>query len=89
MQMSLRPSANSPYVRHWCTITNGFKLAGWFYLIFYNILFVLPLLIVMISAAYGLKWTKLSKLMQNNLTLTKLLLALVLFALAAFIIIVK
>ena len=71
------------------TKQNGFKLAGWFYLVFYNILFVLPLIIVMISAAYGLKWTKLSKLMQNNLTLTKLLLALVLFALAAFIIIAK
>ena len=67
----------------------GFRLTGWLYLIFYNFLFVLPLLIVMISAAYGMKWNKLAKLTQNNLTLTKLLMALVLFALAAFIIIAK
>ena len=63
----------------------GFRLLGWLLLIFYNFLFVLPLLIVMIAAAYGLKWTKLSKFTQNHLALMKVLLALVLFALAAYI----
>jgi hypothetical protein len=63
----------------------GFRLLGWLLLIFYNFLFVLPLLIVMIAAAYGLKWTRLSKFTQNHLALMKVLLALVLLALATFI----
>ena len=63
----------------------GFRLLGWGLLLFYNFLFILPLLIVMISAAYGLKWNKLAKFTQNHLLLMEVLLALVLFALAAFI----
>jgi len=63
----------------------GFKLLGWGLLLFYNFLFVLPLLIVMISAAYGMKWNKLAKYTQKHLALSKVLLALVLFAIAAFI----
>ena len=63
----------------------GFRLLGWGLLLFYNFLFILPLLIVMISAAYGLKWNKLAKFTQNHLSLMEVLLALVLFALAAFI----
>jgi hypothetical protein len=63
----------------------GFRLLGWILLLFYNFLFVLPLLIVMIAAAYGLKWTKVSKFTQNHLALVKVLLALVLFALATYI----
>lgn len=61
-----------------------FKLLGWLYLIYYNILFVLPLLIVMILAYYGLKWEKLAKTTQNNLTLIKVLLGIVMGLLAAF-----
>jgi hypothetical protein len=67
------------------THTFGFRLIGWLLLVFYNFLFVLPLLIVLIATAYGLKWNKLSKFQQKHMVLTKLLLALVLFALAAFI----
>ena len=67
------------------THTFGFRLAGWLLLVVYNFLFVLPLLIVLLATAYGLKWNKLSKFQQKHMVLTKLLLALVLFALAAFI----
>ena len=63
----------------------GFKFLGWMLLLFYNFLFVLPLLFVMIASAYGLKWNRLAKFTQNHLALMKVLLALVLFALAAFI----
>lgn len=59
-----------------------FKLLGWIYLIYYNILFVLPLLIVMILAYYGLKWDQLAKFTQNNLTLIKILLGIVMSFLA-------
>jgi hypothetical protein len=67
------------------TRTFGFRLTGWLLLVFYNFLFVLPLLIVLIATAYGLKWNRLSKFQQKHLVITKLLLALVLFGLAAFI----
>ena len=63
----------------------GFRLQGWLLLVLYNLLFVTPLLIVMISAAYGLKWQRLSKYTQNHLALTKVLMALVLLGLAVFI----
>jgi len=67
------------------THTFGFRLVGWLLLLFYNFLFVLPLLIVLMATAYGMKWNKLSKFQQKHMVLTKLLLALVLFGLAAFI----
>lgn len=63
----------------------GFRLQGWLLLVLYNLLFVLPLLIVMISAAYGMKWQRLSKFTQNHMALAKVLLALVLLGLAVFI----
>lgn len=61
-----------------------FKLLGWIYLVYYNLLFVLPLLIVMVLAYYGLKWDKLAKHTQNNLSLIKVLLGIVMGALALF-----
>ncbi|MGA2506034.1 MAG: hypothetical protein ABSF80_00975 [Chitinispirillaceae bacterium] len=67
------------------THTFGFRLVGWLLLVFYNFLFVLPLLIVLTATAYGLKWNRLSKFQQSHMVLTKLLLALVMFGLAAFI----
>ena len=63
----------------------GFRTMGWLLLLFYNFLFVLPLLFVMIASAYGLKWDRLSRFTQKHLVLAKVLLALVLFVLAAFI----
>jgi hypothetical protein len=67
------------------THTFGFRLIGWLLLLIYNFLFVLPLLIVLAATAYGIKWNKLSKFQQKHMVITKLLLALVLFGLAAFI----
>jgi hypothetical protein len=67
------------------THTFGFRLIGWLLLVFYNFLFVLPLLIVLTATAYGLKWNRLSQFQQKHMVITKLLLALVLFGLAAFI----
>ena len=66
------------------TKSAGFQLKGWLYLVFYNFLFVLPLLIVMILAYYGLKWDKLAKTTQKHLTLIKILFGIVLGGLAFF-----
>ncbi|MBN1759256.1 MAG: hypothetical protein JW863_13100 [Chitinispirillaceae bacterium] len=66
------------------TRQEGLRLTGRLYLIFYNILFVLPLLVVMILAYYGMTWDKLSKKMQNHLVPLKVLLGSVLLFLALF-----
>lgn len=66
------------------TKSSGFHLKGGLYLIFYNFLFVLPLLIVMICAYYGMKWNKLAKTTQKHLTLIKILFGVILGALAVF-----
>lgn len=60
------------------------KLIGWLYLILYNFLFVLPLIIVIILAYFGMKWEKLSKMTQKNMVLLKVSLGIVLLALALF-----
>jgi cytochrome c biogenesis protein CcdA len=60
----------------------GLRIMGWLYLIFYNILFVLPLIIVTILAYFGLRWERLSKLMQRRMTLLKILLGVLFISLA-------
>jgi cytochrome c biogenesis protein CcdA len=62
----------------------GLKLTGWLYLVFYNVLFVIPLLIVMVLAYFGMKWDRLAKTTQKHLSLMKVLLGIVLIALSAF-----
>ena len=66
------------------TKSSGFHLKGWLYLIFYNFLFILPLLIVMVFAYYGMKWNKLAKTTQKHLTLIKILFGVILGTLAVF-----
>ncbi|MFC1476615.1 cytochrome c biogenesis CcdA family protein [Fibrobacterota bacterium] len=66
------------------TKSAGFHLRGWLYLIFYNFLFVLPLLIVMVFAYYGMKWSELAKTTQKHLTLIKILFGVILGTLAVF-----
>ena len=68
------------------TRQEGLRLTGWFYLIFYNILFVLPLLVVMVLAFFGLKWDRLAKTTQKNLVPIKLVLGFLLCGLALFLI---
>jgi cytochrome c biogenesis protein CcdA len=67
------------------TKNSTLRLRGWLLLILYNFLFVLPLLIVMVCAAFGMKWNRLSKFTQKHLALMKVLLALVMFALVWYI----
>jgi cytochrome c biogenesis protein CcdA len=66
------------------TRQEGLKITGWLYLLFYNFLFVLPLLIVMVLAYFGLSWNKLSNVTRNNLFMIKILFGVVLAALALF-----
>jgi cytochrome c biogenesis protein CcdA len=66
------------------TQAQGLKLTGWLYLLFYNFLFVLPLLIIMILAYFGLRWDELSRTTQKHLPLLKTIMGVVLIGLAAF-----
>ena len=68
------------------TRQKGLQLTGWLYLIFYNFLFVLPLLIVMILAFFGLRWDRLAKTTRKNMVAIKVALGCVLCGLAIFII---
>ncbi|MFP4418010.1 MAG: cytochrome c biogenesis CcdA family protein [Chitinispirillaceae bacterium] len=66
------------------TKQQGMRFIGWLYLVFYNFLFVVPLLIVMFLAYYGMKWDKLAKTTQKHLVAIKISFGVVLIALAAF-----
>lgn len=66
------------------TRQEGMRLTGWLYLVFYNLLFILPLLIVMVLAYFGLRWDRLAKTTQKNLTAIKILFGIVLCGLAVF-----
>ena len=66
------------------TRQEGLKLTGWLYLVMYNFLFVLPLIIVMTLAYFGLKWDALARATQKRLSLIKVAFGVVLIALAAF-----
>ena len=59
------------------TQKSSLRLTGYLYLLFYNFLFVLPLLIVMVLAYYGLKWSDLAKNTRANMTALKILLGVV------------
>ncbi len=66
------------------TQNSSLRFAGYFYLAFYNFLFVLPLLIVMVLAYFGLKWNDLAKQTQKKMVLLKVLLGVVMTALAVY-----
>ncbi len=68
------------------TRQEGLRFTGWGYLILYNILFVLPLLIVMLLAFFGLKWERLAKTTQRHMVMIKVLIGVLLCSLALFII---
>lgn len=53
-------------------------------LLFYNILFVLPLLLVMIGTYFGLTWNELAKKTQKNMVLLKVILGIVMTLLALY-----
>jgi hypothetical protein len=66
------------------TQRESLRLTGYLYLIFYNFLFVVPLLIVMILAYYGMKWNDLAKKTQKNMVLLKVILGSVMTGLAIY-----
>lgn len=75
------------YVPYMVAMTQNasLKLHGYLYLALYNFLFILPLLIVMILAYFGLKWTDLAKRTQKNMVALKITLGVVMTGLAVYI----
>lgn len=68
------------------TRQDSLRLRGLSYLAFYNFLFVLPLLIVMVLAYFGLKWNVLAKKTQQNMVVLKITLGLVMTGLAVYLV---
>ncbi|MBN1980644.1 MAG: hypothetical protein JW795_03880, partial [Chitinivibrionales bacterium] len=66
------------------TRQEGMRFIGWLYLILYNLLFIVPLVIIMALAYFGLRWEKLAKAAQSNMVIIKILFGIVLAALAVF-----
>ncbi|NLE00326.1 MAG: hypothetical protein GX640_10670 [Fibrobacter sp.] len=62
------------------------RLAGYGFLVLYNFLFVLPLLVVMILAYYGMKWNDLAKKTQKNMVAMKIILGVVMTGLAIYLV---
>jgi hypothetical protein len=60
------------------------RITGYLYLAFYNFLFVLPLIIVMFLAYFGLKWNDLAKKTQKNMVVLKIVLGTVMAGLAVY-----
>ena len=69
------------------TKQEGLRLSGWLFLVLYNILFVIPLIIVMVLAYCGMKWDRLAKATQKNMVALKISLGTVLIGLSAFLVI--
>lgn len=69
------------------TQRESLRLKGILFLILYNFLFVLPLLIVMVLAYYGLKWNDLAKKTQQNMVFLKITLGVVMSGLALYLVI--
>ncbi len=66
------------------TRRESLRITGYLYLAFYNFLFVLPLIIVMFLAYFGLKWNDLAKKTQNNMVALKVILGIVMSGLAVY-----
>jgi cytochrome c biogenesis protein CcdA len=66
------------------TRAEGLRLTGWLYLVYYNLLFVIPLLIIMVLAYFGLRWDELSRATRKRLPLLKTVMGIVLLGLAVF-----
>lgn len=63
------------------------KIKAWFYLIVYNLMFIVPLLIIFLFALWGVTSEVFAKVAQRHLAKIKLLTALLFFALGLFLLV--
>jgi hypothetical protein len=64
-------------------------LYAFFYMILYTIMFILPLVAVFLLASYGIRSQRLAEVLRRRTGTTKILLAVVLFVLAAFLLVFR
>ena len=67
--------------------TNQMRLKAWSYLLLYNLMFILPLVVVFLLSLIGVGSDKFNSFLKKNLGLIKLIMALVFFALGGFILV--
>ncbi|MDD2751653.1 MAG: hypothetical protein PHN59_00780 [Candidatus Omnitrophica bacterium] len=66
--------------------TTNLKFTAFLYLLLYNLMFILPLLLIFIFALYGTTSEQFSKILKKNMLLIKALMAVLFFALGTFLI---
>ncbi|MDI6606762.1 MAG: DUF1573 domain-containing protein, partial [Candidatus Omnitrophota bacterium] len=66
--------------------TTSLKLEAWGQLLLYNLMFIIPLLMVFLCALFGVTSEGFAKFMKRHLGLIKILMAVLFFALGAFLI---
>lgn len=63
------------------------RLRAWFYLVLYNLMFILPLVVVFLLSFIGVSSEKFNNFLKKNTGLIKLIMALVFFALGGLIVV--
>ena len=66
------PCTGGPYLAILAFLSQNFDLAAFLLLVFYNIIFVMPLVVILLMVCYGLKIQSLKRWKQNNRTYMRL-----------------
>ncbi len=69
--------------------TNQFRLKSWTYLLLYNLMFILPLVVVFLLSLMGVSSEKFNNFLKRNVGIIKLIMAFVFFALGGFILMIN
>ena len=75
------PCTGAPYLAIITLLSQYFDFTAFLMLVFYNIIFVMPLIIILILVAFGVKLQKVSKWKSKNKPYMRLLIGLLLIAL--------
>lgn len=82
------PCTGGPYLAILVFLSQNFDLTAFLWLIFYNIIFVMPLIVILLMVYFGLKIQNLKRWKQNNRTFMRLATGVILVALGWLLILI-
>lgn len=82
------PCTGGPYLAILVFLSQNFNFTAFLWLILYNIIFVLPLLVILLMVHFGLKIQNLKRWKQNNRTYMRLATGIILIALGWLLILI-
>ena len=82
------PCTGGPYLAILVFLSQNFNFAAFLWLILYNIIFVLPLLVILLMVYFGLKLQNLKRWKQNNRTYMRFATGIILVALGWLLILI-